>query len=90
MSWDGPERRRMSEDSRELLQKMAVKQAEIANDVKHMVKWSETHDSDDTKRFEKMEKSLAWQNKILYGALAIIAFVGFMAPFVEFLARLIK
>ncbi len=73
----------MTQDNNEILQRMAVKQAEIANDVKHMVKWSEEHDNDDTTRFDKMEKNLAWQNKILYGGLGIIGFIGFIAKFVK-------
>ena len=73
----------MTQDDGDLLQRMAVKQAEIANDVKHMVKWSETHDKQDDNRFEKLEKNQLWQNKILYGGLGIIAFLGFMAKFVK-------
>lgn len=73
----------MTQDSDSLLQHMAVKQAEIANDVKHMVKWSETHDTADTTRFEKIEKSLSWQSKILYGCIGVVAFLEFIVKFIK-------
>lgn len=82
MTWDGKDRR-MSDNNNDILQRMAVKQAEIANDVKHMVKWSESHDITDTNRFNKMEKDIVWQNKIIYGAFGIIAFLGFITKFIK-------
>lgn len=82
MTWDGKDRR-MSDNNDDLLQRMAVKQAEIANDVKHMVKWSESHTVEDIKRFEKIEKDMVWHNKILYGGIGVITFLGFVAKFIK-------
>ena len=84
MTWDGKERRgNMSDNNNDILQRMAIKQAEISNDVKHMVKWSEGHSIEDTRRFEKLDKDIIWQNKILYGGIGIIAFLGFISKFIK-------
>lgn len=51
---------------------------QIANDVKHIVDWSEKHELTDEKRFAKVDSSLEFGKKILYGGIGIIVFLEFM------------
>lgn len=76
MPWDGTERRKMDSDQRDLI-------IEMHTDMKHMVKWTEAHDLKDDTRFDKIDKSNKWRDKLLYGALGIIAFIEFVTRFIK-------
>lgn len=78
MSFDGIEKRKtsMNDGDHDLLQ-------QIANDLKHVVKWVEKHDLDDTKRFDKVEKEMEFGKRILYGGVGIIVFVEFVFKFIK-------
>lgn len=68
----------MTQDSDNLLQKMAIKQAEIANDVKHMVKWSESHDVEDQTRFKAANDKIDAVTRLVYmgvGGLVVVQLV---------------
>ena len=66
----------MNEGDHDLLQ-------QISNDVKHIAKWVEKHDLDDTNRFDKVEKEMEFGKRILYGGIGIIVFVEFMFKFIK-------
>lgn len=53
--------------------------SEVHADVKHIMKWTQDHEERDNVRFEKIEKGMVWQNKILYGLVGVYVFVQFIA-----------
>lgn len=90
MSYNGPERRSMSGDAEQLIQQMAVKQAVIANDITHMVQWTHTHTADDEvrhqdnlKKFDRIDKTVGFQQKIIYGGIGIVAFIELAVKFIK-------
>lgn len=74
MSWDGENRRELP-DGHDLLIRI---DANLTNHIAVVAK----HVIDDEVRFSKIDKDLVFHNKLLYGALGIIAF---MELFVKFL-----
>lgn len=63
---------------------------ETHNDVKHLVKNFDQHiDEDEQKhrdnilKFDAINKTLGFQQKIIYGALGIVAFLEFISKFVR-------
>ena len=82
-AWDGRERRKMNTEERDML-------IEVKNDMKHLVAWTHEHSELDDQRhrdslmkFDKIDKDITWSNKILYGALGIIAFITFITNFIK-------
>lgn len=67
----------MSEQE-ELYRKRDEMRGEMYADIKHMVKWTETHDQKDDERFEKIDKKLAIVDKLIYGGVGVIVFVEFV------------
>ncbi len=74
MTWDGVERRKMSGDERDLLIRIDTN---LTNHIAVMA----THVIDDNIKFNEVKKDLAFNNKILYGALGIIAFIELLSKF---------
>ena len=78
--WDGKtERRKVSDESRDLLVLVTRIDANLSNHIETVAK----HVVDDETRFSKLDKDSDFQKKILYGGLGIILFV-------EFVLKLIK
>lgn len=80
----------MTQDSGELLQKMAVKQAEIANDVKHLVNSFDAHIKSDEKQFDKQTKDINWIKRFIYGGIGVVVFLQLVDKIGPALAYLIK
>lgn len=78
MTWDGEERRKGNMFSKDFYDKMM----EVHNDLKHMVKWSQDHDSQDSERFADANKKIDWVTKVAYmglGGLAVLqVLIGFI------------
>lgn len=73
----------MTQDSDSLLQRMAVKQAEIANDVKHIVKWSEAHDTEDKVRFKTANDKIDVLAKVAYMGIGGLIVVQIVLNFIK-------
>lgn len=78
------------EDNGEILQRMAVKQAEIANDVKHLVKSFDNHVVSDEAQFKKSNNDIDWMKRIMYGGIGIVIFLQMIDKIGPALAQLIN
>ena len=75
-----PERRKMSEDgiSRDrLLERLDANVTFLVENQKNITRALVDHAHNDDLKFEKVDKSFAWVNKIIYGGIGIIVFVEF-------------
>lgn len=79
MTWDGVERRKMTEDWIERDRLLT----EVHSDMKHLVKWSKDHNDDDNRRFALVTKEIEVGKKVLWGGVGVLAAV-------EFIMKLIK
>ena len=74
MEWDGKERRQSSKMDLELRDKIIDTHSKVAS----IIKWMESHDTKDDKRFEDLIKDNHWRDKVLYGGLGGIAVLTFI------------
>lgn len=74
MSWDGNERRKMSEFD---LQRDRLI-TEMHSDIKHLVKKFDDHAESDEKQFKKQGDNILWLQRVIYMGLGIVAFLQFV------------
>ncbi len=81
-TWDGNERRNGNRDHDLLLT--------VSNDVKHMVEWTKSHTNLDDERhkdnllkFDKIDNSVGFHSKVIYGVLGIVAFIDLISKFIK-------
>ena len=82
--WDGKERRNMSQDSVDrdrLLERLDTNVSYLVQSEKNITQALVDHAKVDDVRFGKIDRTLQFQNKIIYGALGIVAFIQFLAKF---------
>lgn len=81
--WDGKERRKVSQTDHDVM-------IEIRSDVKHILEWNKSHKEDDDLKhsenlvkFDKIARNDDFQNKMIYGAMGVIAFVELIGKFIK-------
>lgn len=79
--WDGKERRGMSQDSvnrDRLLERLDTNVSFLVQSEKNITQALVDHAKVDDIRFNKIDRTLQFQSKILYGALGIVLFIEFL------------
>ena len=68
----------MTEERRKGDLEMRDMLVEVHTDMKHLVKWTETHQVEDDERHKDIKKEIAWHSRILYGLLGAFALIEIM------------
>lgn len=74
MTWDGKERRKVTDNDHDILIRI---DANLTNHINLVSR----HVQEDEDRFSKVEKDLQFHNKIVYGALGVIVFLQIVSKF---------
>lgn len=74
--WDGKERRRVDTEVRDLVIRI---DANLTNHINTVSK----HVEDDNIRFQKIDKDITIQSRIIYGALGIASFLALISRFLH-------
>ena len=64
-----------------LLERLDANVTFLVDNQKNITMALVDHANNDDKKFEKVDRSFAFQNKIIYGALGIVAFLEFSIRF---------
>lgn len=73
-----------------MYQKRDIMLARMDENLNHLVEWTKNHKVEDDEKhrdnlgkFKSINDTLGFQNKIIYGALGIIAFIEFVSKVVK-------
>jgi len=75
-TWDGKERRKVNSEDHDIL-------IEIRSDLKNLSALVKSHVEDDTTRFNKVDKKIEFQERIIYGAIGAFVFIEFITKVVK-------
>lgn len=75
--WDGKDRRKHMSFEPDIRDKII----ETHTDVKHLIKWSESHTKEDETRFEKINKDVDNGKKVVYGGIGGLMLLEFIMKF---------
>lgn len=85
MAWDGKDRR----EGQDWIERDRLL-SEVHSDIKHVIEWTKTHTKmdddrhgDNLNKFDKINASVAFHSKIIYGALGIVGFIEVVSKFLK-------